>query len=93
MLFSVRSRYLFAIGLEECLVFPVDAWDIHKGYPTPVTLELTHTVLFSDTGLSPCIVLRSRRFLGEGHVLHVSPEHHIAREGFGLDWIAFTRGY
>ena len=25
ILFSVRSRYLFAIGLEECLVFSVDA--------------------------------------------------------------------
>ena len=25
VLFSVRSRYLFAIGLEECLVFSVDA--------------------------------------------------------------------
>ena len=93
MLFSVRSRYLFAIGLEECLVFPVDAWDIHKGYPTPVTLELTHALLHFDTGLSPCIVLRSRRFLEADRALHVSPEHHIAREGFGLDWIAFTRGY
>ena len=25
VLFSVRSRYFFAIGLEECLVFPGDA--------------------------------------------------------------------
>ena len=25
VLFSVRSRYLFAIGLEECLVFSGDA--------------------------------------------------------------------
>jgi hypothetical protein len=25
VLFSVRSRYLFAIGLEECLAFSVDA--------------------------------------------------------------------
>ena len=38
VLFSVRSRYLFAIGLEECLAFPVDAWDVHEGDPTPATL-------------------------------------------------------
>lgn len=61
VLFSVRSRYLFAIGLEECLVFPVDAWDIHEGYPTPDTLELTRLLLGNSTGLSPCFVLRSRR--------------------------------
>ena len=73
VLFSVRSRYLFAIGLEECLVFPVDAWDLHEGYPTPATLELTHAVLIPDTGLSPCIVLRSRRFLGMVPAMRVSP--------------------
>ena len=73
VLFSVRSRYLFAIGLEECLVFPVDAWDLHKGYPTPATLELTRIVLISDTGLSPCIALRSRRFLGSVRMVSVSP--------------------
>ena len=74
VLFSVRSRYLFAIGLEECLVFPVDAWDLHEGYPTPATLELTHTVVDHDTGLSPCIALRSRRFLVIVRVMRVSPD-------------------
>ena len=38
VLFSVRSHYLFAIGLGECLAFPVDAWDVHEGDPTPATL-------------------------------------------------------
>lgn len=61
MLFSVRSRYLFAIGLEECLVFAVDARDIHEGYPTPDTLELTRLLLVDTTGLSPCFVLYSKR--------------------------------
>ena len=93
MLFSVRSRYLFAIGLESCLVFAVDARDIHKEFPIPATLELTHTVLTQTTGLSPCVALRSRRLRLSGRVLRVSPEHHIAREGFGLDCVGFTRGY
>ena len=61
MLFSVRSHYLFAIGLEECLVFAVDARDIHEGYPTPDTLELTRLLLDNSTGLSPCLVLCSKR--------------------------------
>ena len=74
VLFSVRSRYLFAIGLEECLVFPVDAWDLHKGYPTPATLELTHIVLICLTGLSPCIALRSRRLQTDGRMMRVSPD-------------------
>ncbi len=73
MLFSVRSRYLFAIGLEECLVFAVDARDIHEGFPTPATLELTHTVVVCVTGLSPCIALRSRRLHADVPVLKVSP--------------------
>ena len=93
VLFSVRSRYLFAIGLESCLVFAVDARDIHKEFPIPATLELTHTVLTQTTGLSPCVALRSRRLRLSGRVLRVSPEHHIAREGFGLDCVGFTRGY
>ena len=73
VLFSVRSRYLFAIGLEECLVLAVDACRVHEGFPTPATLELTHTVLVRDTGLSPCLALRSRRLLTSGPVLRVSP--------------------
>ena len=73
MVFSVRSRYLFAIGLEECLVFAVDAREIHEGNPTPVTLELTHNVLADGTGLSPCFVLRSRRLLVRFRLLRVSP--------------------
>ena len=73
VLFSVRSRYLFAIGLEECLVFAVDARDIHEGYPTPDTLELTRSVLVDNTGLSPCFVLRSRRLRVEFREVIVSP--------------------
>ena len=92
MLFSVRSRYLFAIGLEECLVFAVDARDIHEGYPTPDTLELTHIVLACNTGLSPCIALRSRRLLAGFPMMRVSPNTTLP-EGFGLDCVGFTRRY
>jgi hypothetical protein len=73
VLFSVRSRYLFAIGLEECLVFAVDARVLHEGYPTPATLELTHTLLVRSTGLSPCVALRSRRLRSNVLVLIASP--------------------
>ena len=73
VLFSVRSRYLFAIGLESCLVFAVNARGIHKEYPIPATLELTHTVLLQRTGLSPCLALHSRRLRLKGRVLRVSP--------------------
>ena len=73
VLFSVRSRYLFAIGLEECLVFAVDARVVHEGYPTPDTLELTHVVLVWSTGLSPCVALRSRRLRSNVLTLIVSP--------------------
>ena len=93
VLFSVRSRYLFAIGLEECLALAVDACQIHEGFPTPATPGLTHVVLIFTTGLSPCLTLRSRRLREDDRTMRVSPIHHIAREGFGLGWIAFTRGY
>lgn len=73
MLFSVRSRYLFTIGLESCLVFVIDADDIHKEFPIPVTLELTHDVLHFLTGLSPCITLCSKRLQKAGRSLIVSP--------------------
>lgn len=92
VLFSVRSRYLFAIGLEKCLVFAVDAREIHEGYPTPATLELTRLVLTSLTGLSPCFILRSRRFQRDGLRVRVSPNTTLP-EGFGLDCVAFTRRY
>ena len=83
ILFSGRSRYLFAIGLEECLAFPVDARDVHEEYPIPATRGLTHVVLHPDTGLSPCIALRFRRLLGTGRTLIVS-RHHMSRKRFGL---------
>ncbi len=73
VLFSVRSRYLFAIGLEECLVFAVDARDLHEGYPTPDTLELTRLLLIDSTGLSPCFVLHSRRLRVAVRRVIVSP--------------------
>ena len=73
VLFSVRSRYLFAIGFEVCLVLAVDAGHVHEGYPTPDTLELTHTVLTDVTGFSPCLTLRSRRLHVDGPVMRVSP--------------------
>ena len=73
VLFSVRSRYLFAIGLEECLVFAVDARDLHEGYPTPDTLELTRSVVADSTGLSPCLVLCSKRLRVDVREVIVSP--------------------
>ncbi len=92
VLFSVRSRYLFAIGLEECLVFAVDARDLHEEYPIPDTLELTRPLLACSTGLSPCFVLRSRRLLADLRGVVVSPNTTLP-EGFGLDCVAFTRRY
>ncbi len=92
VLFSVRSRYLFAIGLEECLVFAVTVSGIHEGYPTPATLELTHAVPVSVTGLSPCITLRSRRLHGNCPTMRASPNTTLP-EGFGLDCVGFTRRY
>lgn len=92
VLFSVRSRYLFAIGLEECLVFPVDAWEIHEEFPIPATLELTRPILVCNTGLSPCVVLCSKRLPADGRGVIVSPNTTLP-EGFGLDWIAFSRPY
>ena len=53
VLFSVRSRYLFAIGLEECLVFAVDARGIHEGYPTPAILEQPQKLSFTLRGCHP----------------------------------------
>jgi hypothetical protein len=79
VLFSVRSHYLFAIGLEECLVFAVDARGILEGYPTPDTLELTRSVLLDSTGLSPCFVLRSRRLRVEVREVIVSPNTTLPR--------------
>lgn len=61
VLFSVRSRYLFAIGLGEYLVLAVDACRVHEGSPTLATLGLTRPILQDTTGLSPCFTLRSRR--------------------------------
>ena len=73
VLFSVRSRYLFAIGLGECLALAVDACRVREGFPTPATPELAHAVLGLDTGLSPCFALRSRRLRDTGRMLQVSP--------------------
>ena len=92
VLFSVRSRYLFAIGLRTYLVLADDACRIHEEFPIPATLELTHGLLLPDTGLSPCIALRSRRLLEKFRPMRVSPNTTLP-EGFGLDCVAFTRGY
>ncbi len=92
VLFSVRSHYLFAIGLREYLVLAVDACLICEGFPTPAILVLTHDVLDSNTGLSPCITLHSRRFLGDVPSMRVSPNTTLP-EGFGLDCVTFTRRY
>ena len=94
MLFSVHSRYLFAIGLGSYLVLAVNAGHIHEGYPTPATLDLTHTVLVRVTVLSPCIALRSRRLHANVPMMRVSPNTTLpSEEGFGLDCSAFTRRY
>ena len=90
VLFSVRSRYLFAIGLRTYLVLADDVCRIYEDFPIPVTLELTHGLVGSDTGLSPCIALRSRRLLETVRPMRVSPNTTLP-EGFGLDWVAFTR--
>ena len=73
VLFSVRSRYLFTIGLGEYLALAVDACHVREGFPTPATPELTHSVLVSRTGLSPCITPCSKGLLRDGLLLRVSP--------------------
>ena len=92
ILFSVRSRYLFTIGLREYLALAVDACRIHEEIPIPATLELTHIVLDRVTGLSPCIALHSRRFHADVQMMKVSPNTTLP-EGFGLGCAGFTRGY
>ena len=92
VLFSVRSHYLFAIGLRSYLVLADDACHLPEEFPIPGTLDLTHRVLHDDTGLSPCIELRSRRLLVEFPRMRVSPNTTLA-EAFGLDCVAFTRRY
>ena len=85
VLFSVRSRYLFAIGLGECLALAVDACHIHEGFPTPATPDLTHAIVDLVTGFSPCITLRSRRLHEKGQAMIAGPIHHIGRSlQFGL---------
>ena len=91
VLFSVRSRYFFAIGLRTYLVLADDVCQLHEEFPIPATLELTHRVLHDDTGLSPCFTLRSRRLLVELPRMRASPNTTLA-EAFGLDCVAFTRG-
>ena len=73
VLCSVRSHYLCTIGLEECLALAVDACHVREGFPTPATPELTHSVLVSRTGLSPCITPCSKGLLRDGLLLRVSP--------------------
>ena len=92
VLFSVRSRYLFTIGLKSYLVLTVDACRISEEFPIPGTLELTHGVPHDDTGLSPCIELRSRRLLVARRPMRVSPNTTLV-ETFGLDCVAFTHRY
>jgi hypothetical protein len=85
VLFSVRSRYLFTIGLRTYLVLADDVCHIHEEFPIPDTLELTHDLLVPDTGLSPCITLRSRRLLRNVRSMSVSPNTTLPiRLRFGL---------
>ena len=80
VLFSVRSRYLFAIGLGECLALAVDACRVHEGFPTPATPELAHAVLIAVTGLSPCLTPRSRGLHGDGRAMGASPNTTLPTE-------------
>ena len=85
VLFSVRSRYLFAIGLKTYLVLADDVCRIHEEFPIPDTLELTHGLVGSDTGLSPCITLRSRRLLETVRPMIASPNTTLVEDlRFGL---------
>ncbi len=85
ILFSVRSRYLFTIGLEEYLVLAVDACHLHEEFPVPATLELTHELLDQSTGLSPCIALRFRRLRMIVRSMRVSPNTTLPKRlRFGL---------
>ena len=79
VLCSVRSRYLFAIGLEECLVFPVDAWDVHEGYPTPTTLGTDPQAAFVIRDCRPVSCSVPGDF-SRTRAAWYQPEHHIACE-------------
>ena len=80
VLFSVRSRYLFTIGLGEYLALAVDACRVHEGFPTPATPELAHAVLIAVTGLSPCLTPRSRGLHGDGRAMGASPNTTLPTE-------------
>lgn len=44
ILFSIPSRYYYAIGLDMYLELGVDASHIHRQYPMPATLELQNII-------------------------------------------------
>jgi hypothetical protein len=60
VLFSFRSLYYCAIGLEICLALEEGVPQIPARYPTHGTQGLATSSLVSHTGLSPSLAPRSR---------------------------------
>ena len=63
VLFNIPSQYWCAIGFEEYLRLEVDASLLQTQCPMSPTQDTSHLCCFSRTGLSPCIVCRSRQLL------------------------------
>ena len=76
VLFSFRSRYYCAIGLETYLELEVYASQIHARYPTHVTPDTPLSHELTTTGLSPSLASRSSeprvRSLGKHRVYNTT---------------------
>lgn len=97
VLFSVHSRYLFTIGLEEYLVLAVDACHVDEGFPTPATQEQAHNRSSTIRGYHPVSRSVPEDFSQTIGRLRLVRTPHCPRgrclAGFGLDYVAFTRRY
>ena len=97
VLFSFRSLYYCAIGLEICLALEEGVPRIPARYPTHGTQDQSHVLLVSCTGLSPSLAPRSRGVtfasvgLKDSSYNTTSPPHSWG--GFGLGFAVFTRRY
>ena len=90
LLVRYRSQVVFSLG-RQCR-------PRSRGVSSPRYSGSDPGSLPPDTGLSPCIALRSRRLLERSRPVTVSPNTTLPTRsedltGFGLDCVAFTRRY
>ena len=96
VLCSLRSRYYCAIGLGTYLGFEVGAPVFPRDFQRTVLKRLGITRLLTSTGLSPSMVLRSRRLrVRKGGCAPVCNSTFPLGfpGGFGLPYTAFDRLY